>query len=108
MPILCEFNTASVRSHSNPCSDTRATVNFPRTFVALPRVPHGFRSLDISKNANIRAKSTIKSFTRHWADCHITAWSDTTPYGGVDHIFVLAPNNLDFLTGEWVLYEKSE
>jgi len=100
MPILCEFKTGSVRPWNNPRPDTRATINFPHSFVALPRVPHGLSSLDIGKNANVRVKSTIKSFTRHWADCHITTWSDTTLYGGIDHIFVLAPNNLDFLTGE--------
>jgi len=101
MPILCEFDTGSVRSPpANSRPDTWATINFPRSFVALPRVPHGFRLLDIDKKANIRAKSTIHSFTKHWADCHITTWYDSVLHYGVDHIFVRAPNNLDFLTGE--------
>ena len=102
MPVLCEFDTGSVRPPENPHPDTRVTVNFPRSFVALPRLPHGFRLLDIDKRTNIRAKSTITSVTRHWADCHITTWGDTTLYCGVDHIFVLAPNHLEFLTGEYM------
>jgi len=100
MPTVCEFDTQSVRPWDNPRPDTRATVNFPRPFTARPRLSHGFRSLDIGKSANIRAKSTIQSFTKKWADCHITTWADTTLYSGIDHIFAIAPNNLDFLTGE--------
>ena len=100
MPTLCEFSTWSIHPGANPCTDTRAIISFPRSFVTLPRVPHGFRALDISKSAHIRAKSTIQSFTKFWADCHITTWHETVLHGGVDQIFVLAPNNLDFLTGE--------
>ena len=42
----------------------------------------------------------IQSYTKNWADCHITAWAGTPLYSGIDHIFALAPNDLDFLTGE--------
>jgi hypothetical protein len=101
MPILCEFNTQTDKAQkTNPRPDTQSTLKFPCPFVALPRLPHGIRALDINNNANIRAKSTIQYFTKTWADCHITAWDDTTLYSGIDHVFALAPNNLEFLTGE--------
>ena len=92
MPILSEFGTQNIRA--------TATGNFPRPFVAPPRLSHGFCSLDVGKNAHIRVKSTVHSFTKDWADCHITTWSNTTLYSGLGHLFILAPNNLDFLTGE--------
>ena len=102
MPALCEFDTQSVRPPANTRPDTRATVNFPRQFAARPRLSHGFRSLDIDKRANIRAKSTIQSYTKNWADCHITTWGGTPLYSGIDQLFILAPNDLDFLTGEHI------
>ena len=100
MPILCEFDTQTVRASANPQSDTRATVCFARRLVARPRLPHGIRMLDVDKNANIRVKSTLPYFTAAWADCHMIAWDGTRLYKGVDDIFVLTPGDLDFLTGE--------
>ena len=106
MPFLCEFATQSVRPTTNPQSDTRATVCFPRRLVALPRLPHGIRVLDVDKNTNIRVKSTLPYFTNSWADCHLIAWSNTRLYNAVDDIMVLTPADLDFLTGEHMRTSK--
>ena len=100
MPFLCEVDAGSIRPTTEPCPDTVATVTFPHPLVARPRLPHGFRALDVDKNSHIRAKSTIPYFTRAWADCHITSWDDTKLHNGVVHILALAPADLDFLTGE--------
>ncbi|KAI9567579.1 hypothetical protein HD554DRAFT_2219908 [Boletus coccyginus] len=100
MPLLCEFDTQTVRPSANPQADTRANVRFPRQLVAHPRLAHGIRALDVDQGFNIRVKSTIPHFTNSWADCHITAWSTTKLYSGVASIFVLAPSDLDFLTGQ--------
>ena len=100
MPSLCEFNTDSVRRASEPRPDTWATVAFPHPFIARPRLPCGFRQLDVNKCANVRVKAPISYSTDSWADCHISAWSDTRLHGGIAHILALAPADLDFLTGE--------
>ncbi|KAI9567578.1 hypothetical protein HD554DRAFT_2023876 [Boletus coccyginus] len=100
MPLLCEFDTQTVHPPANPQADTRANVCFPRRLVAHPRISHGICALDVDKDANIRVKSTIPYFNDTWADCHITAWSNTKLHSGVASIFVLAPGDLDFLTGQ--------
>ncbi|KAH0825663.1 hypothetical protein J3R83DRAFT_11720 [Lanmaoa asiatica] len=100
MPILREFDTQNVRPWYEPTSDTRATLKFPRPFVAPPRLPHGIRQLDISCSANIRVRSMLQDITESRADCRITTWCDTTLHSGVEHVFALAPGDLEFLTGE--------
>ncbi|KAF8547012.1 hypothetical protein OG21DRAFT_1425677 [Imleria badia] len=100
MPILREFDTQDVRPWYEPQLDTRATLNFPRPFVAPPRLPHGIRQLDIGCNANIRVTSTLQQITESRADCHMITWADTTLYSGVDHVIALAPGDLEFSTGE--------
>ncbi|KAH9172562.1 hypothetical protein EDB89DRAFT_891241 [Lactarius sanguifluus] len=88
MPTLCEFDTK-----------TETTLRFPRRFVASPRLPHGIRRLHMDKEKAI-VQSTIPFFTKDWANCHFVAWKPSALYGGVDHVFALAPCDLDFLTGE--------
>ncbi len=88
---------------TSPClpgTAIQTTFYFPSPFLDRPRLPHGFRELDIDKNANIRVKSTIQDFTNTWANCHITTWEDTTLYSAIDDVFVIAPDNLQLLTGE--------
>ncbi|KAF9529478.1 hypothetical protein CPB83DRAFT_882899 [Crepidotus variabilis] len=100
MPVLCEFDTRSVHPPENPFADTQGTVHFPQTFVARPRLPHGLRELNMSRNANISVKSTNMYYTTEWADCHITTWDDAALYSGIDSIFVLTPADVEFQTGE--------
>lgn len=101
MPILCEFDTKTIRPPGNPPSDIcHAIVCFPRRLVARPRLPHGIRLLDVDKNCNIRVKSTLSYFTNAWVDFHMITWSGTRLYRGIENIFVLTPSDLDFLTGE--------
>jgi hypothetical protein len=100
MSTISQFDTQSVRLWNKPQPDTHAVVQFPRKFVAPPRLPHGFRQLDIDCNANIRAKSTIDNVRDESADYHITSWADTTLYSGIVDSLNLAPANLEFLTGE--------
>lgn len=100
MPILCEFDSRVVHPPDEPEIDTQEAIDFPHPFVARPRLPHGFRELDIDKGAPVRVKATHQYFTKEWIDSHIVAWDDTTLYSGIDDIFVLAPADLDFLTGE--------
>ncbi|KAG6917581.1 hypothetical protein DXG01_001929 [Tephrocybe rancida] len=80
--------------------DTQGTINFLQPFVARPRLANGFRELDISKDANIRFKSTMMYFTREWTDVHVIAWDDTTLYSAIDDVFAIAPGNLQYLAGE--------
>ena len=96
--VIAFFPRGVVHAPTNPPPDTQATLNFPRPLATLSHVPHGFRALDIDNSSNIRAKSTAKVLTKHWAEYHIATWGDTTLYSGVDDVFALAPNN--FLTGE--------
>jgi len=100
MSTISQFDTQSVRLWNKPQPDTHGVVNFPRSFVAPPRLPHGFRQLDIDHNANIRAKATIANIRNDSADFHITSWADTTLYSGIVDSLNLAPANLEFLTGE--------
>jgi len=108
MPILCEHDTQTVHSPANPAPDTQGTLNFPHPFVARPRLPHGFRELDVGGNADIRAKATLQYFTKDWADCHITTWDNTALYSAVDDVFVLAPADMEFLTGEHLRHLLSD
>jgi len=100
MSTTTQFETSSVRPWNKPEHDTHAVVNFPRTFVAPPRLPHGLRMLDIDRNANIRAQSTIDHITDKSADFHVISWADTTLYSGIVNALNLAPANLEFLNGE--------
>ena len=88
MPVLCEFDT-----------QRETTLNFPRPFIACPRLPHGIRRLHMDKEKAI-VQSTIPFITNNWANCHFIAWKPSALYSGVDHVFALAPGDLDFLTGE--------
>ncbi|KAF9524647.1 hypothetical protein CPB83DRAFT_819776 [Crepidotus variabilis] len=100
MPTVLEFDSRTVHPPANPATDTKGTVNFPKAFVANPRLPHGFRELDIDKNSNIRAKSTIESLTKNSVECHVSTWSNTTLYSSIETVFALAPANVEFQTGE--------
>src|ERR1700761_1115487 len=88
MPVHCEFDI------------TQRSFNFPRPFIAPPRLAHGLREMDIRNNANIRISSTLQNVTKSSADCNIITWGDTTLWSAVADVFALAPGDLDFLTGE--------
>ena len=100
MPFLCEFDTTDIRPASKPWPDTGTTMAFPHSLVSRPRLSHGFRMLDINKSATVRAKATIPYFNNTFTECHIATWLNTTLHGGIAHILVLPPADLDFLTGE--------
>jgi len=100
MSSVSQFETHSIRSWTDPQPDTFARVNFTIPFVAPPRLPVGFRELDIANNAHIRAKATTENITRTSAIFHITSWDNTTNKSGTSNSLNLAPANLEFLTGE--------
>ena len=100
MPILLEFDTQSVRPWYMPQLDTQGTLNFPRPFDTPPCLSHGIRVLDISNNAHIRVKSTLERITESRADCHIMTWDNSILYWGIYHLLALAPDEVEFLTGE--------
>lgn len=100
MPTAIQFDSQTVRPRDRQVPDTHAVVNYPRPFVAAPRLPHGFMDLDISKDTNIRAKCTVSDIAKDKADFHVTTWGDTTLYYGMESVFALAPANLQFSTGE--------
>jgi hypothetical protein len=102
MSTVSQFDTQSVRSWTKPQPDTFAQVDFPRPFVAPPRLPIGINQLDISNGANIRAKATTDDITKTSAVYHITSWSDTSIYSGLSNSLNLAPANLEFSTGEHI------
>ncbi|KAG6903912.1 hypothetical protein DXG01_014036, partial [Tephrocybe rancida] len=56
--------------------------------------------LDISKDANIRAKATVTDTSKEKADFHVISWSDTNLYAAIESVFALAPANLQYSTGE--------
>jgi hypothetical protein len=88
MPSTCTFDIS------------QSTLNFPRTFVACPRLAHGFRELDVGTNANISVTSRLQNITGTSADCQITSCSGATLYGAAVDVFALAPGDFGFLTGE--------
>jgi len=100
MPTVIQFDTQTVRHYDQPTADTHAVLDYPRPFVAPPRLPHGFSMLNISKDANIRAKATVNDITKEKADFHVTSWADTTLYAAIESVLALAPANLQFSTGE--------
>ena len=102
MSTVSEFDTTTVRPWNQPQPDTYAQIYFPRSFVAPPRLPHGIRELDEDKSANIRVKTTIENIAAASATYHVTSWADTTLYSGIVSSLNLAPNQLDFLTGEYI------
>jgi hypothetical protein len=90
MPELLEFDTQN-----------ETTVNFPRPFIACPRLSHGIRRLDMKKiRPDVQTK--IPFFMKDWANCHFNALYPPALYNGVGHVFALAPSDLDFLTGEYL------
>ncbi len=93
MPVLFSFNT-----------NGETTLSFPRPFVVRPRLPHGFRHLDMDKNHRILVKSVIPFFTKDWANCRFITWEGSVLHRGIDDVFALAPADLDFLTGEHMRY----
>jgi len=100
MFTVSQFDTQSIRLCNKPQHDTYIQVSFQRPFVAPPRLSHGIRQLDISSDANIRAKSTINDITEASAVCHIDSWHDTTLYSGAVNSLNLAPGDLEFQNGE--------
>jgi hypothetical protein len=97
---LANLNLTPNPSILGPQLDTLAQIDFPRPFVAPPRLPVGIRhcQLDIGNIANIRAKATTENIIKTSAIYHITSWSDTTIYICISNS--LNPANLEFLTGE--------
>jgi len=100
MPSFYEFDTQTAHPPNQPEVDTQGIIDFARPFVARPRLANGFRQLNISKDADIRVKSSMMYFTRDWADVHVIAWDDTTLYSAINDLFVLSPGNMEYLTGE--------
>lgn len=100
MSTISEFDTQSVRAWDKPQPDTFKKIDFPRPFVAPPRLPHGIRQLDEDKKANIRVKTTIEDITKTSGVYHVTSWADTVLYSGIVDSLNLAPANLEFLNGE--------
>ena len=96
MPVLCSFVCLAPQ--------TEITLNFPRSFVARPRLSHGIRYLDMDKNNPLLVNSVIPFFTKDWANCRFIAWEGAKLYGGIGDVFALAPCDLDFLTGEHMRY----
>jgi hypothetical protein len=94
------LDTQSVRAWNKPQPDTFAQVNFPRPFVASPRLLHGIRQFDEDKSAPIRVRVTIENITEASGVYHVTSWADTTLYSGIVQSLNLAPAKLEFLTGE--------
>ncbi len=107
MPALCEFDTQAARPPAPAGAPSvklersiQITSNFPRPFVARPRLAHGVRVLDIGNNDNIRVDSKINHVTKGWAHCNIITWCNTILYRAIDNAIALAPGDLDILTGE--------
>jgi len=100
MTTVSQFDTQSVRPWNKPQPDTHEVIKFPRAFVAPPRLPAGFRELDIDHKANIRARLQIDNIRKDQADYHVISWADTTLYSGIVDSLNLAPANLEFLWGE--------
>ena len=96
MPVLCSFDCLAPQSE--------ITVNYPRPFVALPRLPHGIRHLDMDKDSPLLVRSEIPFFTRDWANCRFIAWDGANLVRGIGDVFALAPRDLDFQTGEHMRY----
>ncbi|KAG6912217.1 hypothetical protein DXG01_016295, partial [Tephrocybe rancida] len=94
------FDTRTTHPINAPEVDTQGTIDFPRPFVSRPRLSNGFCELDISKDADIRFKSTMMYFTPEWADVHVVAWDDTTLYSAIDAVFAIAPGDMEYLSGE--------
>lgn len=104
MPVLCKFGSQSFEQ-----SGRETILNFPRPFVARPRLPHGIRFLDTPNDNTILrlllVRSTIPFFTKDWANCQFPAYTGSTLNGGgFGDVFALAPSDLDFLTGEHMRY----
>ncbi len=100
MPAFYEFDTRSVHPPNQPEIDTQGDIEFSRPFVARPRLTNGFRELDVSKDANITVLSQMFYFTREWVDIHVIALGDTTLRSAIDDLFILAPGNMQYLSGE--------
>ena len=96
-----QFDTNSVRLQQHPHADTFAEIHFPRSYIAPPRLPHGFRCLDVDHCADIRVKATIENIQKTSAAYHATSWADTVLYRAIVTSLDLAPANIDFLTGEY-------
>ncbi|KAN0129022.1 hypothetical protein V8E53_013172 [Lactarius tabidus] len=80
--------------------NSQSALNFPRPFVGRPRLAHGFRELDVGNNANISVTSRLQNVTGTSADCQITSWGGATLYSAAVDVFALAPDEINFLTGE--------
>ncbi|KAF8803287.1 hypothetical protein BYT27DRAFT_7260322 [Phlegmacium glaucopus] len=93
------FDTRSIRLSQRPRSDTFAEIHFPHSYIAPPRLPHGFSYIDVDHCADIRVKAAIEEVKKASAVYHATFWGDTVLYRMIITSFNLGPAHIDFLTG---------
>lgn len=95
-----QFDTRNVRCWQGARDDTLAEIHFPHSYIAPPRLPHGFRYLDADQGKGLHVKATIGDIQEASAVYHATSWASTTLYSAVVTSLNLAPANIDFDTGE--------
>ncbi|KAF8803296.1 hypothetical protein BYT27DRAFT_6742060 [Phlegmacium glaucopus] len=94
------FDTQSIRLSQHPRPDTFTEIHFPHSYIAPPRLPHGFSYIDVDHCADIRVKAAIEEVKKPSAVYHATFWEDTVLYRMIITSFNLGPAHIDFLTGE--------
>lgn len=75
-----QFNTMEVRPWDKPQADTNKTIYFQKKYDAVPELPLGLTSLDISAAANIRITATASDANTEKFKATIQSWADTTLY----------------------------
>lgn len=95
------FNTQEVHLWNNPQEQTSKTINFPKAYVAAPRLPCGLNSLDVQSGTNLRVRAYTDGIDTQKFTAHIDTWADTKLYSaGIDYL-VEKPADLEFQSGEF-------
>ncbi|KAG0125886.1 hypothetical protein HOY82DRAFT_629744 [Tuber indicum] len=105
MSTTGSWNTQDVRQWDKPQMATSKVITFKKPFVAPPRLPLGFNSLDISKDANIRVVAAATDITKESFKASISTWYDSTLYSAGASWLEVSPGHLEYQNGEFSTQE---
>ncbi|KAI8650653.1 ZnMc domain-containing protein [Fusarium keratoplasticum] len=75
-----QFNTMEVRPWDKPQANNDKVIYYQTKYDAVPEIPLGITSLDISKDANIRIRALANDPTTEKFKASLQSWADTTLY----------------------------
>jgi hypothetical protein len=101
MSAVGSFNTQEVHLWNNPQERTSKVIQFPKAYVAPPRVPCGLTSMDIKEGTNVRVRAYNNDINNREFKANIDTWADTVLYSASVDYLIAKPGDVDIQTGEF-------